>query len=62
MSDLSGFDSLNAVETSCDFSAALGYEIPGDVGLFFHSDTKAPRTVNEIVDAVCEIIQKQESA
>lgn len=61
MCDLHGFDSLNAVEASCDFSASLGSEIPGDVGLFFNN-TGEPRTVDEIVDAVCGIRQKQESA
>ncbi len=61
MRDLNGFDSLNAVEASCHFSASLGSEIPGDVGLFFNSSGE-PRTVDEIVDAVCGILQKQESA
>jgi acyl carrier protein len=59
--DLNGFDSLNAVEASCQFSASLGSDIPGDVNLFINGSGEH-RTVDEIVDAVCEILQKQESA
>lgn len=59
--DLNGFDSLNAVEASCYFSASLGSEISGDLKLFYNSSGE-PRTVDEIVDAVCGILQEQESA
>jgi acyl carrier protein len=62
MRDLSGFDSLNAVEATCQISASLGYEIPEDVGLFFNRDTGEANTVNEIVDKICAHIEQMESA
>lgn len=60
MGGISGFDSMNAVEVACDISASVGCEVP-DVKLFFNSAGN-PRTVNEIVDAVCEFIEQSESA
>jgi len=60
MGGLSGFDSMNAVEVACDISVGVGCEVP-DMKLFFNS-ARNPRTVNEIVDAVCELVEQSESA
>lgn len=57
---LQGFDSMTATEVAVHVSVSIGCETP-DMKLFFKSPGN-PRTVDEIVDVLCDIVEKSESA
>ena len=51
--ELEGFDSINAAEASCMLENSLGHSFPPELLLF--GTASQPRTVDEIIDQVCEI-------
>lgn len=52
MRDLTGFDSLNAVEVSAHLSQALGFEV--ETNLLFAAGPSAPISIDEAVDRICK--------
>lgn len=58
LTDIAGFDSLNAVEVSCLLSARLGWEVPPD--LMFPEGNDRPPTVDDIVDRLVTMIAEEE--
>lgn len=57
LTDIPGFDSLNAVEVSSVLSSKLGREVPGDL-MFPKGGGKTP-TVDDIADKLTTMIEKE---
>jgi acyl carrier protein len=57
LTDIPGFDSLNAVEVSSILSSKLGREVPGD--LMFPQGSGKPPTVDEIAEKLTAMIEKE---
>lgn len=56
--DLDGFDSYSGAEASCAIEVALGCSISPTDKLF--GTNTEPHSIDEIVNKVCEIIERQE--
>lgn len=57
LTDIPGFDSLNAVEVSCTLSSQLGREVPGE--LMFPQGGGKPPTIDQIVDRLTTVLEKE---
>lgn len=54
-----GLDSLAGVDYACTLSLKLKYTIPFKINPFVNDDLNQPRTIGEIVDLVCELLETQ---